>query len=107
MVKKFSIVVLVFVLALSLSGIAAASGHVLSGKVAAVDTKASTITVKTNDGKVTVAVAPDTEILVGSSKKQLKDIKKGKKVKIETVMKDGKKTAVKIKVKKRKAVVGC
>ncbi len=107
MMKKFTIVVFVMVLALSLTGVASAMGHVVKGKVAAVDTEANTVTVKTRDGKVTIAVTSDTEILVGKKKKDLKSVKKGKKVTIETSMKDGKKTAVTIKVKKRKAVVGC
>ncbi|MEW6109522.1 MAG: DUF5666 domain-containing protein [Nitrospirota bacterium] len=70
----------------------------VTGDVAAVDAKASTITVKGKKGEIVASVNDKTKITSGKDKKTLADVKVGDKVRVKYVEADGKNTAKSIAI---------
>ncbi len=75
------------------------------GEVAAIDTKANTITVKGKKSDTAVTCDDKTKVMMGKEKKACPDVKVGDKVKVSYILgTDGKNTAKSIKIEPAKPV---
>jgi len=101
--KKTIAIVLSVIFVLAIASLTFAGTKQLTGEVTAVDTAASTVSVKGRSGEATFSVVDDTKIKAGHQSKTIEDVKVGEKVTVIYTEADGKNTAKKIEMKAAKA----
>jgi divalent metal cation (Fe/Co/Zn/Cd) transporter len=98
--KKTFAIVLSLCFLFGVASLSLAAMKQVTGKVAAVDQKAMTITVQGKKGEVTASVDQKTRVMEGKEKKTLADVQVGDKVTLKYSKADGKDIAKRIEIKK-------